>query len=1144
MALTVSTKLASTVTAGGNVGVNAGRDINVLASQAKAGNDLRLIAGQDINVSSAGDVHDIATKTKDGKKRITEANDRTTQLASELTAGNNVDVQAGRDTTLVASKITAGNEAYLYSGNNLSLLAAQDSTHTLYDMKEKGNWGAKKAQRDEVTKNTNVGTRITTGGDLTLASQRDQLYQVAKLDSGKDLTLQSGGAITFEGVKDLHDESHTKSKSDLAWTSAKGRGNTDETLRQSALIAKGSLAINAVEGLKIDVREIDQNTVSQSIDAMVKADPQMAWLKEAEKRGDVDWRQVKELHESFKYSNSSLGQGAMLAIVIIVSIVTAGSGTAATAGAAAGASASSAMTAAGYAAYAGAAASAANAAVIATLSSLASQTVVSTINNKGDLGGVFKDTFSSASLKNLAISGVTAGFTAGVIDPQLGGQTKPFNNVTKGFDLGTVEGIGGFAVHAGAQGLAAGAIKTAINGGSLGDNLVDGVVQQAGVTAAAIGFNYVGSFAQTQYLKAEAAGDSYTMALWAEGGAGRTALHALMGGAVSSATGGDFATGAIAAGASQALAGVLNKAFEENPEYRQAASQIVGLTAAGLAGKDVEQAAWVSLMADQYNRQLHPDEIPLLKKQSESLAREAGISPQEAEKRLAQALVYYTDKDWNGVVTREGSAPEALTTQHLGMALSSRADTFAAPSSSDIPSTEERRYTAAETSQLITQYRDTHAAEYANPSINSVNVQGRYVGDFGFEYANFYRNNLGVPVNGSAMFSEGAVGAAQGAGTAFSDAGRAAWSLLSSPVQGSEQIVNGLMSLSKHPGDAMMDSVEASQTKQAMAYIYNLQGNYAASAAITTQSDVEFALSMIPANRASTLAELSSLGRQIDDLSLSGLASGETKAVGNRGAAANDDFFATNPVDEAAGLEGKGKALSEGSTGEQPALPSYYREDSSAGAMLAKTAGLPDGYRRVFNLRTGNVEVVSPEGVFYFDTPDGGLKPKAGGNLAQLVKAEGEIGAKVNADFPEGMSFNPNIKSHLSNFDGLTQKNGVSGTHNLDAFNQAAATNGLKILSETPTSVAGVSTIRYQIPAYDRAGNVVGFKDKVYPKTVYDPKIFTDQKVLDLGQQAAASGYKEALSKGLSQYDSAAGSVTFRVYLDKATGTVTNFHPK
>ncbi|MFJ2711081.1 CdiA family toxin C-terminal domain-containing protein [Pseudomonas sp. NPDC087346] len=142
------------------------------------------------------------------------------------------------------------------------------------------------------------------------------------------------------------------------------------------------------------------------------------------------------------------------------------------------------------------------------------------------------------------------------------------------------------------------------------------------------------------------------------------------------------------------------------------------------------------------------------------------------------------------------------------------------------------------------------------------------------------------------------------------------------------------------------------------------------------------------------------------------------------------------------------------------------------------------------------------------------------------------------------MSFNPNIKNHLGNFDGLSQKSGISGTHNLDAFNQAAATNGVKILSDTPTSVAGIATVRYQIPAYDRAGNVVGYKDKVFPKTVYDPKVFTDQKILDLGQRAASGGYKEAVSKGLSQYDATAGGVTFRVYLDKATGVVSNFHPK
>jgi filamentous hemagglutinin len=96
----------------------------------------------------------------------------------------------------------------------------------------------------------------------------------------------------------------------------------------------------------------------------------------------------------------------------------------------------------------------------------------------------------------------------------------------------------------------------------------------------------------------------------------------------------------------------------------------------------------------------------------------------------------------------------------------------------------------------------------------------------------------------------------------------------------------------------------------------------------------------------------------------------------------------------------------------------------------------------------------------------------------------------------------------------------------------------------SPFCLAGITTVRYQIPSYDRAGNVIGFKGKVFLKTVYDPKVFTDQKILDLGQQAAAGGYKDALSKELGQYESVAGGVTFRVYLDKATGAVTNFHPK
>ncbi|WP_185066940.1 hemagglutinin repeat-containing protein, partial [Pseudomonas frederiksbergensis] len=296
---------------GRDLSAQAGRDINVIASQIDAKRDISMAATENLTIGTAADEEHSLSKSK----KLTVQEDHVSQVMSGITAGGSVKLDAGKDLAVISSRITAGDEAYLVAGNNLDILAAQDSDYSLYDKKKKGSFGAKKTKRDEVTDVKNIGSEITAGGDLTLVSGGDQRYQVAKLDSGADITLESGGGITFEGVKDLHQESHEKSNSDMAWTSAKGKGNTDETLRQSVLTAKGNLAIKAVDGLHIDVKQIDQKTVGEAIDAMVKADPDLAWLKDAEKRGDVDWKLIKETHESFKYSNSSLGQGAMLAII-------------------------------------------------------------------------------------------------------------------------------------------------------------------------------------------------------------------------------------------------------------------------------------------------------------------------------------------------------------------------------------------------------------------------------------------------------------------------------------------------------------------------------------------------------------------------------------------------------------------------------------------------------------------------------------------------------------------------------------------------------------------------------------------------------------------------------------------------------------
>ncbi|BCQ36926.1 hypothetical protein ERHA53_42690 [Erwinia rhapontici] len=164
---------------------------------------------------------------------------------------------------------------------------------------------------------------------------------------------------------------------------------------------------------------------------------------------------------------------------------------------------------------------------------------------------------------------------------------------------------------------------------------------------------------------------------------------------------------------------------------------------------------------------------------------------------------------------------------------------------------------------------------------------------------------------------------------------------------------------------------------------------------------------------------------------------------------------------------------------------------------------------------------------------------------AFLAVAKSQPEGTTLVSTPDGISFRIDQPKHLSTADGFTQKAGISGGHNADSFYDAAKKYNVKIVSEKPTNVKGISEVEYLVPTKDRAGNLTGgYKPNPEKKTIYDPKIFTDKKMLDLGQQAAMVGYEDAIAKGQQAYDATAGGVNFRVYLDKKTGRVTNFHPK
>ncbi|MCE0461111.1 two-partner secretion domain-containing protein [Pseudomonas uvaldensis] len=570
---------ASEIKAGGDLNAEAGNNLTVVASHLEAKGDINLI-GNDVSLIAAANETSSEYRYKRSGKKINKEEDHVQQQATTLNAGGDVAIAARNNLSVVASRITAGGEAYLVAAKQISLLAEQNRDYSLYDMKKKGSWGSNAARRDEVTQITHIGSEIKAGSNLKLISGGDQTYQVAKLQSGNDLTLDSGGRIIFEGVKDYHDESHTKSKGDLAWYKMKGEGRTDETLRQSELVAQGQLVIKAVDGLRIDVKQVDKQSVSQTIDAMVKAEPGLAWMKQAEARGDIDWRQVKEIHDSFKYQNSGLGAGAKIAIAILMSFI---------------------MGPAGFGLSGG------NLAVAASLSTTA---VTSTIDNKGNLGLALKETASADSLKNAAIAGFTAGalryadenwFTSADsastttqgVEPSTGsagsaGSASSANNSSK--DIFRWSNATDTAIRTTGRAVISSGISTAIGGGSFGSNFNAALLGEAGNVAMATGFNWVGDTIK-----------------FPDGGPEKIVAHAIMGGLLAELTGSDFKTGAVAAGLNEALIPGMAKVADKNEHLQLMLSQLTGLLAAAAVNGDLDTGSKIAEKATTFNYLFHAE---------------------------------------------------------------------------------------------------------------------------------------------------------------------------------------------------------------------------------------------------------------------------------------------------------------------------------------------------------------------------------------------------------------------------------------------------------------------------------------------------------------------------------------------------------
>ncbi|MCC4604438.1 hemagglutinin repeat-containing protein [Xanthomonas campestris] len=201
------------LTAGGNLILSAGNDVNLVAAKLDAGKGLGISAGNDINASTLTtvDTSDVL-ETRKRFKQTTSTRDETVH-GTEFTAGGNLAMQAGNDITLTAaSAATKDGGITLAAGNDVNLLAASEQHDAVQDMtkKKKGTFSSKTTTtHDEWHDNVAVTTTLS-GDTVQIAAGNDLLSQGAQVASTGDVVLAAGNNLTLDTVQNTHSEEHEK----------------------------------------------------------------------------------------------------------------------------------------------------------------------------------------------------------------------------------------------------------------------------------------------------------------------------------------------------------------------------------------------------------------------------------------------------------------------------------------------------------------------------------------------------------------------------------------------------------------------------------------------------------------------------------------------------------------------------------------------------------------------------------------------------------------------------------------------------------------------------------------------------------------------------------------------------------------------
>ncbi|HEZ0515855.1 TPA: S-layer family protein, partial [Neisseria meningitidis] len=500
-------------------------------------------------------------------KHVTEIKEHKNAKADpvSLSASQGIEIKSGGNIGAHATLFDAPRGSVkIEAGRGLVLYAVEDLNYDKLDTR---------------TKRKFIGITYDKVHDTTTHTMKTALpsrvvAESANLQSGWDAKLQGtqfettlGGAairagvgdqaradakIILEGIKSsVRTETVSSSKSAL-WQKQAGRGSNIETLQLPSFTGSVAPVLSAPGGYIVD---IPKGNLKTEIEKLAKQ-PEYAYLKQLQTAKNVDWKQVQLVYDKWDYKAEGLtGAGASI-IALAVAAATGGVG----------------------AGLIGAAQGTTSAAIAnAAFTSLATQASISLVNNKGNVGKTLKELGRSRTVKNLVVAAATAG-----VSNKIG--TSALANVS---DKQWVNNMTVNLADAGSAAL----INTAVNGGSLKDNL------EANILAALVNTAHGEAASKIKGL------DQHYVA--------HKIAHAVAGCAAAAANKGKCQDGAIGA----AVGEIVGEALVKNTDFSDmtpeqldlevkkitAYAKLAAGTVAGVTGGDVNTAAQTAQNAVENN---------------------------------------------------------------------------------------------------------------------------------------------------------------------------------------------------------------------------------------------------------------------------------------------------------------------------------------------------------------------------------------------------------------------------------------------------------------------------------------------------------------------------------------------------------------